>query len=233
MEKDKIYLGDSYELLKEIPDNSVDLVITDPPYGINADKGVGGYGSSPKTAKKYNDNWDNYSPPKWVFDEILRIGKKVLIFGAQYLTDKLPQSNCWIVWDKVGEMKVQNPFSECELIWTNLNKNVLKKYFIRQQGFINDGDERVHPTQKPLRLLTEIIKDFSSENDIIFDCFMGSGTTCVAAKELGRHYIGIEINEKYFKIAKDRLNGITASGQTSIFTDFGGDIPHGIKKLSN
>jgi DNA modification methylase len=122
-------------------------------------------------------------------------------------------------------MKVENPFSECELIWTNqFHKNALKKYFVRQCGFINDGDERVHPTQKPIRLLSMLISDFSKPNDIVLDCFSGSGTTCVAAKELGRQFIGIEIDEKYHKISVDRLNGICANGQTSIFTDFENEV---------
>jgi len=219
LEINKIHLGDSYELIKEIPDKSIDLVITDPPYGIKADKGTHGFGSSAN--RKYVDDWDKETPSKKMFDEIIRVGKIVLIFGAQYITDILPQSNCWIVWDKIGEMNVQNPFSECELIWTNqFHKVVLKKYFIRQSGFINDGDERLHPTQKPLRLISKLIKDFSSEGDIVLDCFSGSGTTCVAAKELNRRFIGIEINPRYHKISVDRLNGITANGQTSIFTDF-------------
>ena len=219
LEINKIHLGDSYELIKQIPDKSVDLVIIDPPYGINQANGTNGFGCS--NNKRYDGNWDSYSPPKWFFDEILRIGKTVLIFGGQYLTDKLPQSNCWIVWDKIGEMGGDSPFSECELIYTNISNTVVtKKYFIRQHGFINDGDERVHATQKPLRLLSNLIKDFSNENDLVLDCFSGSGTTCVAAKELNRRFIGIEIDPRYHKISVDRLNGITTSGQTSIFTDF-------------
>ena len=222
LEINKIHLGDSYELIKQIPDKSIDLVIIDPPYGIGMDKGVlTRYGNSPETTKIYDGSWDDVTPHKVFFDEILRVGKIVLIFGGQYLTDKLPQSNCWIVWDKIGEMKPNNPFSECELIWTNLyNKVALKKYFVRQCGFINDGDDRFHPTQKPQRLLSMLIEDFSSEGDLILDCFSGSGTTCVAAKELGRRFIGIEIDPEYHKISVDRLNGITSNGQTSIFTDF-------------
>lgn len=219
LEVNKIHLGDSYKLIKQIPDKSVDLVIIDPPYGINQANGTNGFGQS--NNKRYDGDWDLMSPKKEFFDEILRIGKTVLIFGAQYLTDKLPQSNCWIIWDKVGEMQVKNPFSECELIWTNLyEKTALKKYYVRQQGFINDGDERVHATQKPLRLLHDLIQDFSTEGDLILDCFSGSGTTCVAAKELNRRFIGIEIDENYHRISVERLNGITTSGQTSIFTDF-------------
>ena len=219
LEINKIHLGDSYTLIKEIPDKSVDLVIIDPPYGIDQANGTNGFGQS--NNKRYDGNWDTTSPSKEFFDEILRVGKTVLIFGAQYLTDKLPQSNCWIVWDKIGEMSTQSPFSECELIWTNkINTVVTKKYFIRQHGFINDGDERVHATQKPLRLLHDLIQDFSTEGELIMDFFSGSGTTCVAAKELNRRFIGIEINANYHRISVERLNGITTSGQTSIFTDF-------------
>lgn len=210
MEVNKIYLGDAYELIKKIPDKSIDLVLTDPPYGIKADKGVGGFGSSIESVRKYNDSWDNKTPSVEMFNEIIRVGKKVIIFGGNYFTDKLPQSNHWIVWDKQGDIKFQNPFSSCELCWTNVNKNNIKKYVYIQQGFIKDGnDERVHPTQKPLDLIKNIILDYSNEGDIILDCFFGSGTTIVACKELGRRYIGFEINEKYYNIALDRLNGIS------------------------
>ena len=219
LEVNTIHLGDSYELIKQIPDKSIDLVIIDPPYGIGQANGTNGFGTS--NNNRYEGNWDNETPPKWFFDEVLRVGKAILIFGAQYLTDKLPQSNCWIVWDKIGEMPTQSPFSECELIWTNkANTVVTKKYYVRQHGFINDGDERIHATQKPLRLISNLIKDFSEEGNLVVDFFSGSGTTCVAAKELGRQFIGIEIDPHYHKISVDRLNGITASGQTSIFTDF-------------
>ena len=216
----EIYNEDSYEAIKKIPDKSVDLILTDPPYGINADKGVGGFGNSPKTAKKYIGNWDNQTPTEELFKELLRVGKKVIIFGGNYFTNKIPVNGHWIVWDKVGETKFNNPFSDCELAWTNIEKKIVKKYLNKQQGFINDGDERNHPTQKPLRLFTEIIKDYSNENDIVADFFLGSGTTCVAAKELGRQYIGFEIDKEFCDISKNRLKGINANGQTSIFTDF-------------
>ena len=84
LELNKIHLGNSYELIKEIPDKSVDLVIIDPPYGINMDKGVlTRYGNSPDKTKIYDGNWDDTTPPKCFFDEILRIGITVLIFGGQ------------------------------------------------------------------------------------------------------------------------------------------------------
>ena len=209
MELNKVYNMDCLDLMKTLPDDYFDLVITDPPYGINADKGVGGFGSSPETARKYKDDWDNQTPSQEVFNEILRIGKKVFIFGGNFFTDKLPVGKSWIVWDKVGEIRFDNPFSDCELIWTNLNKSSIKKYIVIQQGFVRDkelNNYREHPTQKPIKIIREIIKDNSDNpNNIILDCFMGSGTTAIACKQLGRKFIGFEINPEYVKIAEKRL----------------------------
>ena len=87
------------------------LLLTDPPYGINADKGVGGFGSSSKTANKYDDEWDSFSPSKDTFDMILKKAENSIIFGGNYFTDKLPLGKCWIVWDKVGDIQFQNPYS--------------------------------------------------------------------------------------------------------------------------
>lgn len=216
----KIILGDCMDYLKNIPDKSIDLVLTDPPYGISASNGVGGFGSSPQTARKYKGDWDNKTPDKEVFDELLRVGKKVIIFGGNYFTDKLPVNGHWIVWDKVGEINFQNPFSDCELAYTNIDKKIVKKYIIKQQGFINDGDDIIHPTQKPYRLITNIINDYSNENDLILDAFSGSGTICCSAKDNNRRFIGFEINEEFYKKSLERLNGIKSNGQVSIFTNF-------------
>lgn len=215
-----IQLADCYKILKCMPDKCIDLTLTDPPYGISMDKGSNGFGNSPKTTRKYKDDWDRQTPSKEIFDEILRVSKNVIIFGGNYFTDKLPKNKHWIVWDKVGEIAFSNPFSDCELAWTNINKKIVKKYLVKQQGFINDRDERIHPTQKPYRLMHDIILDYTLEGDLILDCFSGGGTVCVAAKELNRNFIGIEINPKYYKLSCDRLNGILANGQTTIFTDF-------------
>jgi len=198
----KLILGDCLEKMKSIPDKSIDLVLTDPPYGIGADKGTSGFGAV--EGKKYLDNWD-IRPLKVLFDELLRIGKNVVIFGGNYFTDLLPTNGHWIVWDKVGEMKFQNPFSDCELAWTNINKKIVKKYIVIQQGFVAEERERFHPTQKPVKLFSKIIKDYSEEGQTILDPFMGSGTTGIACVKLDRNFIGIEIDEKYFNIAKRRI----------------------------
>jgi site-specific DNA-methyltransferase (adenine-specific) len=118
----KIICGDCLDEMKNIPDKSIDLVLTDPPYGIGADKGVGGFGSSSNKAKHYKDDWDKHTPSQDVFNDILRIGKNVIIFGGQFFTDKLPLNGHWIVWDKKGDIQFDNPFGDCELAWTNINK---------------------------------------------------------------------------------------------------------------
>lgn len=159
----KVHCADCLEVMKEMPDKCVDLVLTDPPYGINADKGVGGFGSSGDKAKKYSDSWDSKTPEQEVFDEILRIGKSVIIFGGQFFTDKLPVNGHWIFWDKKGEFAFDNPFGDGELAWTNIGKKSVKKYKVIQQGFIAEEKDRSHPTQKPVRLFSKIIEDYLPE----------------------------------------------------------------------
>jgi site-specific DNA-methyltransferase (adenine-specific) len=207
LELNKIYCMDDLDLLKQMPDKSVDLILTDPPYGINASKGVGGFGSSPDTAKIYDDDWDNKTPEKIVFDEMLRVGKKVIIFGGNYFLNKLPLGfKSWIVWDKIGSHKFNNPFSDVELAWTNFKGVISKKYTVVQQGFVSEEKQRFHPTQKPVKLFREIIKDNTKKGDVVLDCFCGSGTTAIACKQLGLKYICADILEKYVDIANKRLN---------------------------
>jgi len=200
----KIICGDSLELMRDIPDKSIDLCLTDPPYGIKRDKGFGGFGGfgKPIARRQYNDCWDNKRPDKIYFDEILRISKNVLIFGGNYFADILPQGKHWIVWDKLNTMPT---FSDCELIWTNIKRNSVKKITYQYNGLLGKEKERYHPTQKPLKLIEELIKKYTKENDLILDPFLGSGTTAVAAKNLGRRLIGIEISEKYCEVARRRL----------------------------
>lgn len=205
-----IVQGDCLSVLSSFPRDSVDLILTDPPYGVNAAKGVGGFGSS-KTDKHYEDDWDSVTPVKEVFDEMLRVGKKVIIFGGNFFTDKLPVNGHWIVWDKKGGINFDNPFGDCELAWTNIDKKSVKKYTVIQQGFISAEKDRYHPTQKPVSLFNQIISDYSDGGGLILDPFIGSGTTAIAAKQLGKDYIGIEISKKYCEIARERIKRTTVS----------------------
>jgi len=197
-----IYHGDCLEIMPQL--GPVDLVLTDPPYGIKRDKGFGGFdGGAPIARRRYeDDNWDNKRPPKKVFDEILKMSKRVFIFGGNYFADLLPQGTFWISWDKLNTMPT---FGDCELIWTNLKRYSVRKVTYEYNGLLGKEETRYHPTQKPKGLMKILISDFSKNIEIIADTHMGSGTTLVAAKELGRKCIGIEIEEKYCEIAVRRL----------------------------
>jgi len=204
----KIICGDCIEEMKKMPDNSVDLILTDPPYGKKWTRGSNGIG----ILKDQNENdslkWDKI-PDKKYFDEILRVGKRIIIWGGNYFTNYLYPSNCWLVWDKRGDFPrgEQIPFADCELAWTSENKTV-KKFTLISQGFVSDvKEERQHPTQKPEELFKWCIHLFSKENDTVLDPFLGSGTTAVACKMLKRNYIGIDISSKYCKMAEERLRG--------------------------
>ena len=206
----KITCADCLDILKQLPDRCVDLVLTDPPYGIGYDKQasiVGGtkYGNAATKKRIYKKtDWDNKTPEKKVFDEIIRISKNQIIFGGNYFANLLPNSKCWLVWDK----HINGDFADCELAWTNFNKPV-KKYDYLWNGMLQQNmkekEQRIHPTQKPVGLFMKILQDYSKENDLVLDCFSGSGTTAVACHKLKRRFIGVEIDEEYAKIAQERL----------------------------
>lgn len=202
----KIIQGDCLEVMKGIPDKSIDLVLTDPPYGKMWTRGKNGIGIDKSSNENDKTKWD-IKPTKEYFDEIMRVSKNQIIFGGNYFTDILPVSNCWIIWDKRGNFPrgEQIPFADCELAWTSFNKTI-KKYTLIVQGFVNEsGDDRFHPTQKPTKVMYSILNDFSKEGEIVMDCFMGAGSTILATKQLKRNFIGIEISEKYCEIARQRL----------------------------
>jgi DNA modification methylase len=199
-----LYCGDNMEILPLITE-PIDLCLTDPPYGINADKGSSGFGAV--MGKKYSDNWDSKIPDKKIFDLILLL-KKCIIFGGNYFTEFLKPTKSWIIWDKIGEYNFKNPFSDCEMAWTNYTF-ATKKYTVIQQGFVAKEKERFHPTQKPVELFIKILNDNTEENNLILDPFLGSGTTALACEKLNRKWIGIEISEKYCEIAKKRIEQYT------------------------
>lgn len=210
IEKCELWQGDCLEFLKKMPKNSVDLILTDPPYGKKADKGTNGFGSTKN--RRYEGGWDSQRPAKEVFDEMLRVAQNVIIFGGNYFCDVLPPSNHWIFWDKKGDIAFQNPFADGELIYTTFKKPI-KRIVFKQQGFITDSkDKRYHPTQKPSELVEMLIKQYSTEDDTILDCFMGSGTTGIACINTNRRFIGIELDEGYFNIAKQRIDEAIKGG---------------------
>ena len=182
-----IYCGDCLEVMKDMEDNSVDLVLTDPPYGI-------GIANNPFRQKFKKSNWDNSTPSIEYFNEIFRISKEQIIWGGNYFD--LPKSQCFYIWDKLQPQNFSSAM--CEMAWVSKQSpaKMFKKWVV--------SIIKYHPTQKPLELMVWCLS-FFPEAKTILDPFLGSGTTAVACKELGRNYIGIEISPEYCKIAERRL----------------------------
>ena len=209
MENIKLIQGDCLSVLKNMEDNSIDVIITDPPYGIlKGSKTIGG--SNMSAVNNYNCEWDERIS-KDILDEIFRVSKNQIIFGYNYIADLLPITNGLIVWDKKKKNDWFDNFSDGELIWTSI-KQPLRIFRFLWMGAIREGkrEKRVHPTQKPIELMRWVIKNYTKEGDIILDPFMGSGSTGIGCIEENRNFIGIELDENYFKIAEERINQLNS-----------------------
>lgn len=213
--KATLYLGDCREVLPTLP--KVDAVVTDPPYGIGADKSMHKnsgtkYGTAAAAKRAYADtNWDSEPIGNDVIEMMREISAHQIIFGGNYFN--LPPSRCWLVWDKRNGT---TEFADCELAWTNLDKPV-RRIEHMWNGMLRKGSEarNEHPTQKPEGVMSWCLTHIPTAQTIL-DPFMGSGTTGVAAVQMGRDFIGIEREEKYFDIACKRIED--AQRQGDMFT---------------
>ena len=195
----ELILGDCLDVMRGMADKSVDAVITDPPYGINNNH-AGGRGINGWRDFTNDGNWDKERPAKNNFDEIIRVSKNQIIWGGNYFSDYLFPSMQFLIWDKG-----QRDFSlaDCEMAWSS--KHAAARIFGYSRSKLNQ-ENGFHPTQKPVSLMKWCIELSTNPNDTILDPFMGSGTTGVACVQLNRNFIGIEIDEGYYKIAEKRIH---------------------------
>lgn len=201
----QLYQGDCLGFMKTLKAGSVDAVITDPPYGIGEHGGACRTRGKPGYSKHENKGWDNKTPNKNIFDMMRIISRNQIIFGGNYFSDKLPCSPGWIYWRKL----MGGDFADGELAWTSLN------IALREFTKCPKGIDKVHPCEKPIELMRWCVELISKPGDTIADFFMGSGTTGVACMQLGRRFIGCEIDPDYFKIAERRIS--QAAQQPSLF----------------
>ncbi len=207
-----IYHGDCREILPQL--DKVDLVLTDPPYGINiASTGKVGGSVLANNTRHIVSDWDSKTIDGFVISRIISHGRQAMIFGGNYFTDLLPVGRHWLVWDKKNTMPT---FSDCELAWTNIDRKSVKLLTFEYNGLIGKREARVHPTQKPVEVMQWVIRGIKNAQTIL-DPFMGSGTTLVACAKLGRRGIGIEIDEGYFDIACRRVE--KAYAQPDLFVE--------------
>ncbi len=193
--------GDCREVLPLLP--KFDLILTDPPYGIGED---GGRERKPanrpshRVLPKIGD--DSLRPSPWLFGLILEKGDNVVIWGGNYFADCLPPSKGWLYWNKL----MGGDFSDGELAWTNWDRA------LRHIQHCNKEHGKEHPTQKPVRVM-EWCMGFVPQAQTVADPFMGSGTTGVACARMGKRFVGIERERKYFDTACERIARAQAQGQ--------------------
>ena len=214
--ENKIINADCLDILKQLPDKCVDLVLTDPPYGID-------YGGQLIKGEEFkfvtnkhgwrnfgNNEWDKERPSEEIFKQILRVSKNQIIWGGNYFADLLPASQGWLVWNKG-----QRDFSlaDGELAWTSFDR-ALRIFDYSRAKALQDG--KIHPTQKPLQLMQWCLEDKrSQEGDLVLDCFSGSGTTALACHNLKRRFICIEKDKDYYEASVKRLQD--AQKQLTLF----------------
>ena len=211
--ENKILNMDCLDFLKKCPDNYFSLVLTDPPYGINASKNIRKGEQHGKALCKSGLNyevkdWDSGIPCEEIFKEILRVSKNQIIWGGNYFVEYLKNSPCWIVWDKVTG---NNCYADCELAYTSF-PTAVRQFTYMWKGMLQENmkqkEIRIHPTQKPLPLFSWCLENYSKEGDLILDCFSGSGTTAVACHNLHRRFICIEKDPEYYAKSVERLEEV-------------------------
>ena len=192
---------DNMILMARYPDDYFELAIVDPPYGINASKGVGLH--SRKKFEKSGKEWDNQTPNKDYFNELFRVSKNQIICGANYFNEYLPSTKSFICWIK------NNPapnFAQAEYLWTSFNVNgkVYDSGKQIQHVIMWEGGS-IHPTQKPVKLYEWLLMNYAKEGDKILDTHRGSASLDIACHNLGFDLVTCEIDTDYFNDGNKRL----------------------------
>lgn len=217
----RLMCGDSTvitDVEKLINGEKADMVFTDPPYGIDVVSNNGKVGADFGVAKKGNYKKviadDTTETAKDAFVILKTICDKLIIWGGNYFLDFLPPSDGWLIWDKRGESGIRNTFADGEMAYCSFHTPV-RIYHQLWNGMIREGEheKRVHPTQKPIKILSEILKDFSKQNDLVIDLFGGSGSTLIACEQLKRKCYMCEIDEHYCSVIIQRYINLKGNAE--------------------
>lgn len=201
--------------MKEFPDKFFDLAIVDPPYGIgegnkknltrNSYNGFGNAKNWVKSKDYGGGEWDHQSPDPEYFLELYRVSKNQIVWGANHFGNMAP-SPCWVVWDKDNGDCDQ---ADCELAWGSF-KSAVRKFKFRWHGLLQEDmknkEERIHPTHKPIALYKWLLKNYAKEGDKILDTHLGSGSSRIAADQMGFDFWGYELDKDYFDASVKRFN---------------------------
>lgn len=204
----EVKLIDCMEYMKTVPDKYFELAIIDPPYGIGVNNNMGRRAGDVSSDYK-KVVWDNEPPKREYFEELIRISKNQIIWGANHFMDLIcRRSSCWIVWDKKFSNEVS--FASCELAYTSFN-SVTKRF-----EYSSARKYGIHPTQKPVALYKWLLKNYAKPNDKIFDSHVGSGSIRIACHDMGFDFTGCELDKDYWKAQEERFNEYTS--QYDLFT---------------
>lgn len=192
---------DCMEYMKSCEDNAFDLAIVDPPYGINVNVSMGRRKGNKKSDHHKFEGGDREPPNIRYFKELKRVSKNQIIWGANHFIDNFSffaNSPCWLMWDKKFSDEVT--FAQFELAWTSFN-TTCKKF----DKSPNDAS-RIHPTQKPVDLYKWLLANYAEKDMKILDTHLGSGSSAIASHYFGCRFVGCELDEKYYTLAKARFD---------------------------
>ena len=201
---------DNMELMARYPDKYFDLAIVDPPYGIGESDGRN------RTRKKHNNvvkhikkDWDSETPSAKYWEELVRVSKNQIVWGANYFTEYLPASMAWVFWEK----KIGGDFSDGELAYTSFNRALKMVSIWCETG--GGAPKRIHPTQKPVALYKWLLDKYAKQGDKILDTHLGSGSIAIACHDYGFELTACELDTEYYKAAKKRF--LNHSAQSKLF----------------
>jgi site-specific DNA-methyltransferase (adenine-specific) len=202
---------DCMELMKQFPDKHFDLAIVDPPYGVDMSNKINSVTGGVKFDSK---DWDKSIPDKTYFNELFRVSKNQIVWGGNYMTEFLPQKPCWIVWDKNNGDSL---FADAELAWTSFDTPIrlAKIHWCGSAAIHETGANKIHPTQKPIKLYKWILDKYAKKNMKILDTHLGSGSIAIACHEYKFDLTGSELDTDYYNALMKRVQNYVA--QQSLF----------------
>lgn len=198
----EVYLEDCVKALKRFDDNYFDVAIVDPPYGLGMETvRIPSEKNTNSQQKFYKDlkskRWDDNTPNKEYFDELKRVSKNQIVWGGNYMAEHLGNTKCIIIWDKMTYIPTMSQF---EFAFCSFNKHP-------KMVKVNSTDiNRMHPTQKPIKLYDWLLHNYAKEGDLILDTHLGSGSSRIAAYKGGFNFVGFEIDPEYYEKQEKRFN---------------------------
>ena len=204
---------DCMEYMATLPDKAFDLAIVDVPYGIgeNGDRNASRGKLAVAQDYKAFAGGDREAPPVEYFNELQRVSRNQIVWGANHFIDRIAKpSSCWVVWDKVTG---NSDFADSELAWTSFKtavRNFRFQWSGMLQGDMKNKEARIHPTQKPVKLYEWLLTNYAKPGQRILDTHLGSGSSAIAAHYFGVDFVGCELDTDYYNAAKKRFEQATA-----------------------